>query len=565
MTALRQTRIAAAVASLLPSLVLANPGGGTVVAGNVNIGGQGSQMVITQTSNSAIVNWNSFSVGADESVQFVQPNASSAILNRVTGGSPSNILGNIGANGRVFLVNSNGIVFGQGATVNVGSLIATTLDVDNGKFMNGEYAFTRGSAAPAGIVNSGSITADGGNVALIADHVSNDGYIGARYGRIALHAGSAFTLSFDEDGLINYEIDDIAAGSGGATSAQAGVSNSGTLEAAGGIIYMTAATAQNVARAVVNNSGTISATGISTDGGQVELTATTTTTGNGQGAVLLGAGGGDVELSGNIYGDTVFVVASGDIAKAADAYLYVDAGGLSVIAGRDIHLMSDGGEGYNSQINVHSGYAIGTDVDMFTQLQQDYPTLAPHSAAPNAGFQAGGVVELGSLWIDGGYLYARATQVSAQDIGSEGSFFYNYRPTADSSNINVDTSLALPINASSVTLAFGGTDYDGDINVSVPALAAKRFNPNAANYVFMTNGKVNGSGDIGTSGIVAVLKGVDLTPGEPPPTSDETDLDAVANVINRLNDSVAVPGLVLAGGDEPQLIEQDSTPSEQCQ
>ncbi|MGH8447354.1 MAG: filamentous hemagglutinin N-terminal domain-containing protein, partial [Solimonas sp.] len=195
MTRYAKTRLAAAVALMLPAIALAGPSGGTVVSGTATIGGQGGQTVVTQTSNNAVVNWNSFSVGSEESVRFNQPNASSAILNRVTGGDASNILGNISSNGRVFLVNSNGIVFGRNATINVGSLIASTLDISDADFNAGKYAFKQGSKAPAGIVNEGTIiagsggidtrvAAGGGNVVLLADHVSNSGYIEANLGRV---------------------------------------------------------------------------------------------------------------------------------------------------------------------------------------------------------------------------------------------------------------------------------------------------------------------------------------------------------------------------------------------
>lgn len=572
MTFPRLNRIAAAAASLLPAMALANPSGGTVVAGTATIGGQGSQMVVTQTSNNAVINWNSFSVGANESVQFVQPNASSAILNRVTGGSASNILGNISSNGRVFLVNPNGIVFGYGSVVNVGSLVATTLDVSNERFMNGEYAFARGNAAPGSVVNRGTLVADGGNVVLLADQVNNEGIIRAQYGNIILHAGSAFALSFDEDGLINYELDEITAGSWGATSAQAGVNNSGTIEAIGGTIYMTAAMAQNVTRSVVNNTGTVSVTTVVTDHYGIPVLVDGSNASD-YGGVVLSAGGGNVELSGAIYGNTVMVVSSGDISKTAGAELDIIADGLSMIAGNNIRLQSDNNtntsDGYNSRLYVYDGFAIGYDAELIRQLQENYPDLVPYSIAPNAGFQAGGTVELGYLFVGGGYLYARAAGVSLQELRTEAPLFYNYRPSADNLNINVDINALLPIYSTEVTFAFGGTDYDGNIVVNgtpnSSGVLPKDYNPATANYVFMSNGQVNGSNTINTSGVVAVLEGVNVTPNEPPPSDSEVDLSAITTVLNELSDSLAPPVLALASGEEAQLIEQQDASSEQCQ
>src|SRR5690606_10821990 len=112
----------------------AEPSGGVVAAGAATIGGAPGSMVINQTTSNAVINWQSFGINAGESVQFVQPSSSSVALNRVVGANPSNITGNLSSNGKVFLVNPNGILFGSGASVNVGGLVASTQEITDANF-----------------------------------------------------------------------------------------------------------------------------------------------------------------------------------------------------------------------------------------------------------------------------------------------------------------------------------------------------------------------------------------------------------------------------------------------
>ena len=136
-------------------LAHALPTGGAVVDGKGTIQAEGQQMIVDQQSQ-LITNWESFNVGAQEGVTF-QPDQNAIALNRVIGNEGSSILGRIDANGQVFLVNPNGVLFGQGAQVNVGSLVASTLDIGNEDFKADRYVFSGDSAAH--VVNAGAITA----------------------------------------------------------------------------------------------------------------------------------------------------------------------------------------------------------------------------------------------------------------------------------------------------------------------------------------------------------------------------------------------------------------------
>lgn len=167
----------------------AGPAGGSVQAGQAAISAPSStSTLIRQTSQQAIINWSSFSLGSNEGVTFVQPNAQAITLNRVTGPQASAINGSMAANGQVWLLNPNGVLFGQGAQVNVAGLLATTADIANQDFMAGHYSFTTASSNPsASVVNQGSIVAAaGGSVVLAGQSVENQGLISAQLGSVVL-------------------------------------------------------------------------------------------------------------------------------------------------------------------------------------------------------------------------------------------------------------------------------------------------------------------------------------------------------------------------------------------
>jgi filamentous hemagglutinin family protein len=260
----------------------AGPNGSSVVAGSASVQGQGTaSVVVNQTSQNAVINWNTFNVGSKESTTINMPGGSSTELDRVTGGlGPSQILGSLQSNGKVFLVNPDGILFGEGAKVNTGSLLATTHDIANSDFMAGRYNFSGPGNPAASIVNQGSITAQtGGFAALVAPGVRNSGTISARLGTVALASGNAFTLDFYGDNLITLGLNDsiasqvIDVSTGKPLSSL--VSNQGRLKANGGRVEMTAVAARAVVDSVINNSGVIEANTIGKHNGMIVLGAAT--------------------------------------------------------------------------------------------------------------------------------------------------------------------------------------------------------------------------------------------------------------------------------------------------
>ncbi|WP_300760132.1 YDG domain-containing protein, partial [Janthinobacterium sp.] len=255
------TSMAAALMLGYGSLALAGPTGGNVVAGQATINGAPGSTVINQGSQNAVINWASFNIGQGESVQFKQPNSNAVALNRVLGSDGTSILGNLSANGKVFIVNPNGILFGQGASVNTAGLVASTLDISNNDFMSGKYQFNGNGTGK--VLNQGSISAPGGYVALLGANVSNEGTIQARLGSVALAAGRAITLDVAGDGLLNVAINEGAVG--------ALVNNGGLIKADGGSVLLSAQAAGDLLKTVVNNTGIIEAHAIDTRGGTIKL------------------------------------------------------------------------------------------------------------------------------------------------------------------------------------------------------------------------------------------------------------------------------------------------------
>lgn len=240
------------------------PSGATVVSGDAGFqtSTDGRHMVIDQQSHKLITNWNEFSVRADERVSFHQPGQDAVALNRVIGRNGSDIQGRIDANGKVFLVNPNGVVFGKSAQVNVGGLVASTLDLADRDFLAGNYQFSGDSGAT--VSNAGSLQAsEGGSIALLGARVSNDGVIQAQLGDVALGAGQGINLNFDGHGLLNLQVDK--------GSVDALAHNGGLIRADGGQVLMSARSADSLLKTVVNNQGTLEARTLRSAEGRIVL------------------------------------------------------------------------------------------------------------------------------------------------------------------------------------------------------------------------------------------------------------------------------------------------------
>jgi len=241
-----------------PGTLPTNP---VVTSGSARVTASGNQMNVVEATPTASINWGSFSIGSAAAVNFQQPGASSVIVNRVADGNPSQIYGRLSANGMVFLVNPGGVLFAPGSRVDVGSIVVSTLPTTGTDLAGGRIVFEGESAA--GIASEGSIHAAGkGTIALIAAHISNDGTLEASGGNVLLGAGNGVTI--DLGGPVKVVVDRGALG--------ALIRNGGAIQADGGVVYLTAKSAGDLAGTVINNTGLIEARTLATgEKGEIRL------------------------------------------------------------------------------------------------------------------------------------------------------------------------------------------------------------------------------------------------------------------------------------------------------
>lgn len=299
----RVQALSVALLSCVAITAYALPTGGQVSAGQGSIAKTANTMTVTQTSPQLAINWQTFGIGPRDSVNFAQPSASAIALNRVLGADSSQILGRLSANGQVWILNPNGILFGPNSQVNVGSLVASTLTISDGDFLAGSRTF---SGSGGSVANRGRITAaDEGYVALLGGRISNEGTIQARLGTVALAGGTQVTLDFAGDKLLNVQVDQ------GAIDALA--QNKQFIRTDGGSVLLTARAADAVLTAVVNNDGVIEAHTIDTRNGSIKL--------------LGGMNGGTVRVAGTLDAsapngdDGGLIETSGAVVKVADGVL----------------------------------------------------------------------------------------------------------------------------------------------------------------------------------------------------------------------------------------------------
>ncbi|HYF17334.1 MAG TPA: filamentous hemagglutinin N-terminal domain-containing protein, partial [Ramlibacter sp.] len=341
-----------------------------------------TSLVLTQGVDRAIANWQSFSIGAGHSVQFVQPGASSVALNRVLGQNASQIFGSLTANGQVFLVNPNGVLFAPGASVNVGGLVASTLNLSNEDFLAGRYTFS----GPGGMVtNNGALKA--GYVVLAGAQVANNGTIETPTGgSVGLLAGSRVSVDPNGDGLVKFSVD------AGAVNAMA--SNTGVLKADGGQVSMLASAVGDTLQTVINQSGVIRANTVVNNNGTVTLS------GGPRGVVTVSgtvqARGDDAGEKGGtvkVLGDRVGLMAGANVDAGGDA------GGGTVLVGGNFQ--GKGPEQNATVTYVDRDARIGVDAGTAGQggtviVWADGTTRAHGTVSARGGAQGGdgGFVEI---------------------------------------------------------------------------------------------------------------------------------------------------------------------------
>lgn len=458
-----------------PNTLSAMPTGGEVAAGSATITQAGKTMTIAQQTAQAILNWRNFGILPGEHVQFLQPGADSVALNRVLGNDPSAIFGKLTANGKVFLVNPNGVFFAPGAQVNVGGLVATTLRITDADFMAGRYAFVQQDGAGS-VVNQGQIIAENqGLVALLAPEVKNEGVIIAKKGAVALGAGSAATLDFNGDGRVLLEVDSGAY--------KAAIENRGLVEADGGVVLMTARGGQDLTSSVVNQDGVVRARSLDGAAGKIALDAGSGTTSIGGTIDVSGenvhhggafdafgrvvalketasidargaSGGGSVRIGGDWQGageaphaETV------TIAKGAA----IDASATQRGDGGTVAVWSDGTTRFDGAITARGGALGGDGGKVETSGHVLQATGKVDAAAKNG---------KGGLWLLDPYdVTIKDTATAGGSFG--GSNLNTFVPNAEGSTVNAADINAALNGGTSVTITTGGgaTGQLGDITV----------------------------------------------------------------------------------------------------
>lgn len=347
------------------------PEGGQVAAGQAAITTAGNTMTIAQQTAQAIINWQNFGIGSGEAVHINQPNSQAMLLNRVVGSNPSEIFGQLTANGQVILVNPNGVFFRPGSSVDVGGLTASTLNIANEDFLKGQLRFAGDSQNP--VINAGNITAQNGYVNLLAKEVVNEGIIAAQTGSINLAAGSGMSLDYNGDGKMTVAVTDGAY--------QSAVANKKLIQADGGLVVMTASGKDALMDSAVNNSGMIQANTLGEARGQISLTGDNIAT---TGAISADGGsnghGGTIKIianhktavdgqlsaqGGQLSGDGGFIETSGDVVRIGDrSSIQANApqgkAGQWLIDPVDITISDDGTDESENGTNIRTSFITDT-------------------------------------------------------------------------------------------------------------------------------------------------------------------------------------------------------------
>jgi filamentous hemagglutinin family protein len=217
------------------------PSGGQVQYGDSSINIDENIMTIDQASDKSIIQWDSFNIGSDAVVNINQPSSSSALLNRVRSSDPSQIFGSLNSNGQVFLINPNGVLFGRGASVNVGALITSTLSLSDQNFLNDTWHFS--NPGNGFLENRGSLT--GGLVALISPVIKNEGEILAKYDAALLASGDDVTLTFADSRFVSIAVNK--------NTLKSFISNYGSITANQGLVLLKASAAQTLIDQMINS------------------------------------------------------------------------------------------------------------------------------------------------------------------------------------------------------------------------------------------------------------------------------------------------------------------------
>ncbi|EBH5052831.1 filamentous hemagglutinin N-terminal domain-containing protein [Salmonella enterica] len=473
------------IAGLLPAMALAAdlPTGGQIVGGQGSISTSGNQMTIHQQTQNMATNWHSFDIGKNNTVQFVQPNSSSVALNRVTGASGSQIMGTLKANGQVFILNPNGVLFGKNARVDVGGLVASTKNISTTDFMKGQYTLSGSGNPGAQVVNQGSLTTSkGGYIVLAGERVSNSGTVTTPSGKTILAAGKTVTLQLDNGGLTSVSVN--------GSVVNALVENQGLISATNGQVYLTAKGQDMLLNTVVNNSGTVEAKGLANRGGEIVLNGgdsgvvsqsghllADSQTGQGGKITLEGqnihlaggslttatgkTGGGEVYVGGGWQGQDSHIKNASKVVMDKTATVDVSAtengnGGTAV-------LWSDDYTNFRGTVLAKGGAKSGDGGRVETSSHRNLQASGAVDASARAGHGGEWLLDPTDVTIVGA-----GADTGIDSATADGTDIFT--PTASGGQI-LNSSIVNQLNAgTSVTVKTSGTDTDGETgNITVNA------------------------------------------------------------------------------------------------
>ena len=517
--------------------VQAQLAGGKVVAGQATISQpNATSTLIHQTSPTAIINWSSFSIPSGSSVAFQQPSASAIALNRVTGGSASLIYGSLTANGRVWLVNANGIYLGPTAQVSAAGLLLSTMGIRDQDFLAGNYNFGTPGNPGASIVNEGRIVAtSGGSVVLAAPTVRNDGLIEAELGTVVLAGAKTVTIDFAGDDLLKFAVP-TAAVDAVAPGTDALVSNTGTIAAPGGRVLMTAAVAKGVLDNVINTTGIVEATSVASVNGKIVLSASGGAAQAGGTLDASGKGAGETGGTIDVLGDAVTVAAGAKLDASGDA------GGGTVLVGGNFR---GAGPEPNAQTTVVEAGAV-IDVSALTlgnggraAVWSDGSTIFNGSILARGGAQGG---DGGFVETSGATLWERGTVDTRAPRGHVGMWLLD--PA-------VVTEICNTCGVSPGSIVSGLSTGDVAVNAPAGILVTDQViysSPNQLNLLAQGNIDVNASVQNAGSGALNLFAGWDGSTGLAGSTfSPATAISANAFGISGLGDVTIGSGSQFGG------------------
>jgi filamentous hemagglutinin family protein len=533
----------------------ANPAGGVVTGGQANISQSGTTLDVTQTSNRAVINWQTFNIASNETTDFIQPSSNAIVVNRIGDVNPSQILGRLTANGNVVLINPNGVLFGPGSVVDVNGLVATTADLDTKRFMHGgKLHFNKPGNPNASIINEGMITAQqAGLVGLVAPNVLNSGIISANLGRVQLASGDTTTVDFYGDKLLEVAVSD-------KVKSQL-VANTGLLQAEGGTIALTAAAGRTIVHSLIDVAGELSAPAVAQHGGDIYIYAEGSNAVKGNVATNKGkrAGSSTVEVSGtldasgyqtgqtggtiSVLGDNVGIL-SGALIDASG-----DAGGGTIRIGGDFHGQGTTPTALNTYVDSNSlimANANTTGNGGNVTVWSDGNTWFGGNILAEGGLQSGngGFVETSGKVI----LNMQGSVGASAPKGSAGTWLM------DPEDVNITTSdsditgnpsfvtggdqATASLNVSDITTAL-----NGGTNVTVTTSNNAQSGPNGGSITVSSPITATGSGSLLLSAYNNILVNAAIT------TNDgNITLDA-ANSGNNIGSIIVAANLISNGGN----------------